>query len=226
MRNVKIAVVLCIVISFALPCSATLVDLTVDGLNLSEGNYGQSLSIGDYLTITALTQIQNNTSQTGTIYLDGNKGLGVQTLDLGGSKGISGGGGDQDEAVVFSFASNYIAVADSISIGLNDYDPGRDDPVISVTLSNGEELFFDESHQNWDNAISDAGHNKALISLGTLLGINNTGTVTSFSVMEPTGHLYVNGVGYTGSEVPEPATMFLLSMGGFFLAKQRKVKGI
>ncbi|MBT3202115.1 MAG: hypothetical protein HN350_19605, partial [Phycisphaerales bacterium] len=84
------------------------------------------------------------TGLAGTIYIEKPdkkgklRGVGVQTADGGGSKGISGGGGDCDEEIIFTYDS--AVYVDSISIMLTDIEfgdinqsggkDGKDDPVI------------------------------------------------------------------------------------------------
>ncbi|MCK4888147.1 MAG: PEP-CTERM sorting domain-containing protein [Planctomycetes bacterium] len=218
MKSVKTLAVILAIYVFALPLQATTIVFTSDGVNLSEGNYGTSMLIDNFIQVSALTKITLVDSQTGTIYLDSDKGLGVQTSTARGSEGISGGGRDQDEALIFDFMQT--VAASSIVLGLYDYNPNDDDTVLTLTLNNSSELSFTKSHQNWNSAITYLGGEKTTINFGVLLGEGFGGSAARVSVMEPTGHVYVNLLGATTSTIPEPATMLLLCMGTLFLSKK------
>jgi hypothetical protein len=215
----KIEVVFCTMVVLVSPSWASVWDLTTDGLGLKSGNYGVSLVIDNFLSVSSLTSITPEGSSAGTVYLGGDSGLGVKTLSGSGSKGISGGGGDQDEALIFNFAGG--APAGSIVVGLNDYEDKDDDPVITVALSSGESLSFNESHQSWNIALVSLGDKKAAVNLGSLVGQGFGGLVRSLTVMEPEGHLYVNRLAAL-SVVPEPATIALLGFGSLVLVYRRR----
>ena len=175
---------------------------TIEDGDLSQGSYGTSLIIED-VEITALTHITPDSSITGTLYLDEKNGLGVKNLKLGGSKGISGGGGDQDEAIIFNFNTDDILPA-SILIGFNDYNPAKDEPVINLSLSTGDDFMFTADHQNWADAITYVGSSSVEIDLGVLLGPLDNAFATSLSVMETAGHIYVDNIEYSKKPIPEP----------------------
>ncbi len=218
MKSVRTLAVILAIYAFALPLQATTIDLTSDGLSLTKGNYGTSILIDDFIQVSALTKITLTDSQTGTIYLDGNKGFGVQTTGTGhhaGSKGISGKGKDQDEALIFDFMQP--VAASSIVLGLYDYNSNKDDTMLTLTLNNGDELSFTKSHQNWNSAVTKINHKQSTVNFGLLLGEGFGGSAARVSVMEPADHVYVNLLGAT---VPEPATMLLLCMGTLFLSKK------
>jgi len=218
MKSVKTLAVILAICAFALPLHAATINLTSDGLGLASGNYGTSMLIDDFIQVSALTKITLTDSQTGTIYLDGNKGFGVQTTGTGrdaGSKGISGGGKDQNEALIFDFMQT--VAASSIVLGLYDYNPTKDDTVLTLTLNNGDEMSFTQNHQNWNSAITYLDKKKSTVDFGILLGEGFGGSAARVSVMEPTDHVYVN---LLGADIPEPATMLLLCMGTLFLSKK------
>ena len=176
-------------------------DIIEDG-DLSPGSYGTSLIIED-IEITALTHITPDSSSTGTLYLDKKNGLGVKNLKLGGSKGISGRGGDQDEAIIFNFNTDDILPA-SILIGFNDYKPAKDELVINLSLSTGEDFMFTADHQNWADAITYVSSSSVKIDLGVLLGPLDSAFANSLSVMETAGHIYVGNIEYSKKPIPEP----------------------
>ena len=174
--------------------------------DLSPGNYGTSLIIEDS-EVTALTHITTDSSSTGTLYLDEQYGFGVKNLKLSGSKGISGGGGDQDEAIVFNFNTDNI-MPESILIGFNDYSPSKDEPVINLLLSTGDAFTFSEEHQNWADAITYVSSSSAIIDLGVLLGPIGDAYAKSLSVMETAGHIYIDNIEYFKKPIPpEPVIL-------------------
>ncbi len=220
MKNVKITAVLCIVVAISATGWTAMIEFTEDGLDMDEGNYGTSLMINEVLEISAITGItQEGGPFTGTVYLERNgKGFGVQTLQPGGSKGISGGGPDQDEALSFNFIGNVDAA--SLLIGLNKFNRDKDAPVITLFLSDGTELSFTESHENWDSAVTSRGKEKVIVDMSVFLGAGFSASASSLSVKETTGHLYVNSITYI---IPEPATVVMLGFGaGVFLIRPRR----
>ena len=220
----KTLVIFCAMNAMAIQSWATIVELTEDGLGLTKGNYGTSLVVNDFLQIGALTSISGSfgDADIGTVYLDSNKGLGVQTLNFSGSKGISGGGGDQDEALVFNFTN---VQASSLSVGLSSYKSSKDDPFITLILSGGVSYTFSESSQDWDSAITSTGRDKANLNVGLLLqgaGVGINEVVNKMYVMEISEHLYVDAIEYNNS-VPEPGTIAILLAGSVFSFTRRKL---
>ena len=132
--------------------------------------------------------------------------------------------------------------AASLLVGLNGYKYCKDDPVISLSLSDGTELSFTESHENWagavsshragaragaarshwTGAVSSYGKEEVIVEMGVLLGADFSGSATGLSVTETKGHLYVNSIAYTEQTVPEPATVAMLSFGWMLLLSVRK----
>ncbi|MBL7106332.1 MAG: PEP-CTERM sorting domain-containing protein [Phycisphaerae bacterium] len=221
----KVLVIFCAITVMAVPSLATVVELTEHGLGLAKGNYGTSFVIDDFIEVGALTSISGSfgDADTGTVYLDRDKGLGVQTLNLSGSKGISGGGGDQDEALVFNFTN---VQASSLSVGLNSFKVSKDDPFITLILSGGASYTFSESSQGWDSAITSTGRDKANLDVGLLLqgaGVGADRVVDKMYVMEVSEHLYVNSIGYN-TAIPEPASLLMLGIGSLlFISKKRVI---
>ena len=208
-----------IVLVMASLSMGTQLDITASGLSLASGNYGASLILDDLVEISALSMITSGGSGTGAIYLDGDKGFGVLAPDGSGSKAISGGGKHQDEALVFNFITD--VMASSIVVGLNSYKASRDDPVITLAVAGGGEVVFGKSHANWGSAVTSLGGERVSVDMGILLGPGYSGLANTVSVMETTGHLYVNSI---AAQVPEPATVALLGLGGFALMGRFKRK--
>jgi hypothetical protein len=207
---------------------AVTVELTEDGLGLTKGNQGTSLRVSESLQITALTKITDSfeNADIGTIYLEGKKGLGVQNINLSGSKEISGKGADQDEALVFDFTN---VQASSLELGLDKYKADKTDPVISLILSDGAGYTFTENSNNWDDYITSQGKEKVSLNIGSLLqaeGVGQDVRVNKMYVMETSEHLYVTSVKFNTSAVPEPATLAFLFTGMICLRLKKDRKNL
>ena len=228
MRKInKTLVLFAVIVIMAIPAYAVgnVINLTPAGLGLTEGNLGTSFLV-DNIIIGARTSMNSDSygseGTTGTVYLSP-QGLGVQTLSMSGSDGISGKGEDQDEALIFNFSAN-IGVS-SLKLGLNQYRSNKDNPVLTLSLNGLQNnLVFTKESTNWAGAVTSTGNNSIEIDFGTLLGSNYTNmTVASLSVMETSDHTYVNKISYGAQVVPEPATVGLLAIGMLiFLVGERK----
>ena len=191
----------------------TLIDLTDKGLGLQKGNYGTSLQINDLITLAALTRINGIDSQQGTIYVEKNKGIGVQNSYAGGSKGISGSGDDQDEALVFNFSSG--VSTNGFTVGLNEYEQKADNTIINMLFGSGLEMSFDKTNANWTGALTSLSRTNVNVNIGQLVGANFSNQIKRLTVSETQGHIYVNCIGYDGGSitVPEPTTIAMLGFG-------------
>ncbi len=216
----KTILALCTAAILAVQAQATLIDFTDDQSGLQGGNQGPSLAIDDFLSISALTHITATGSDEGTVYF-AHHGLGVQTLSGYGSTGISGRGADQDEALIFDFTGGIFA--SSLQLGLSKYKANKDEPIITATLSSGDQLSFSKGHQNWSNAVTYVGHQRIEVDLGLLLGGEGVGqneTVSRLYVQEFSHHVYVSSIGY--EQTPEPATVGLLGFGSLVLLRRKR----
>jgi len=211
----KTILALCTAAILVVQAQATLIDFTDDQSGLQGGNQGLSLAIDDFLSISALTHITATGSDEGTVYF-AHHGLGVETLSGYGSTGISGRGADQDEALIFDFTGGIFA--SSLQLGLSKYKANKDEPIITATLSSGDQLSFSKGHQDWSNAVTYVGHGKILVDVGLLLaseGIGQNEAVSRLYIKEFSHHVYVSSIGY--ESVPEPATVGLLGFGSLAL---------
>lgn len=159
----------------------------------------------------------NASFQTGTVHIQ--DGAGVQLISGGGSMEISGAGTLANEDLIFTF-DNPISV-EEIILGLIHVDfgsgPGhRDDPVIFLSSAADPGVFEHvvmeaEIQDNFtptggqDGRVDFSGF--TMLPLGTL--------IDSFMVRETNAHIAVNLF------VPEPATLFLLALGGLMVIRHR-----
>src|SRR3990172_8770714 len=125
------------------PAQAIPFDMTPGGDFGPAGNKGTSISAtndGITLTLTALTLIPDGVpaisgGMAGTVFISNGKapfGAGVQTAAPSGSKGISGGGAHQDEALILTFSGMGSIGTDSVVLLLDDYAIRQDGAFIYV----------------------------------------------------------------------------------------------
>ncbi|MHC5002570.1 MAG: hypothetical protein ACYTJ0_05550 [Planctomycetota bacterium] len=161
----------------------------------------------------------------GTVYID-KEGAGVQNDELGGSKGISGGGGDQEEQLIVSFDAP--ASADALKIGLVGFKPDKglgdgDDTLLFIELVGGAApIMIDES--KYMNAFTWTGSEEGYVDFG-LLGLGSDALVSSLMVREVRGHVEVNLVQYSMGEViplPAPLGLGLAGLAIVGVARRRR----
>jgi len=198
-----------------------------DGID--HGNQGLSLTSGD-LTITAKSGLlvgENPLTvadRTGTVYWGNLKtmdagatdfyGLGVQDAGAGGSKGISGEGGDQNEALLFTFSPAYDA--DSIIVHLVGINvDGKNNDVINLYVSFGSGLYA--------NVSVTAVNGEADLDLSSIPGWTTGNTFGTFAIEAIEGHFGVGSL--TGDlVVPIPPTALLLGSGLLGLVGLRRFR--
>jgi len=176
--------------------------------------------------------------QAGTVYVgkDGKngkvRGLGVQTADGSGSKGISGRGAHGDEGLIFTYDAPVFLSSVSIQLGDIDFGHGsdhKDDPVIFLQTAGSS--VFDVVLTETDivaafSYIGDPKNKHGQVDFGSFIATTNLGPDTglaAFAVRETNDHIYVYGTGSGGEVVvPEPATMALLVSGSVVLVRRRR----
>ena len=145
----------------------------------------------------------------------------------GGSKGISGDGGDQNEALIFTFADPPGVVASSVKlnlVGLNTLGKAPD--------SIGLYLEFIPKESPSDTILTSISFFTTpitpicLLDFGVLDGVAGY-TFGSFAVVATTGHFGIAGIEYataTHSHVPLPASVLLIGSGLMRLAAYSRRK--
>lgn len=219
--------------------SAAVTDLTE--LTQAKGNKGflwrplDSQGNLSAFTLTARSSIDSSSpfnahafGSTGTIYVDkGDKGTGVQDSGSGGSKGISGKGGDQNEELIFTF-DNPVSL-DSIALSINDIDFGdglndKDDPVLFISRA-GSGLFSTITEEDIlsTSAFTTTDKKRGILDLGSLSSSLGYSAIDAFAIRETHGHIYVTGISEaTPVPVPVPSTILLGSIGTVLVAWTRK----
>ena len=182
------------------------------------------------------------TGLAGTIYIEKAdkkgklRGAGVQTASGGGSKGISGGGGDRDEELIFTY--DQAVYVNSVSIMLTDIEfgdlsksgskEGKDDPVIFLQTAGSNSFNITVTESDILGAFSYIGNSKDKVGVVNFnnfissMSLAEDTALVAFKIRETNGHLYVNGMSTGDTAVPEPATMSLLACGGLVLLKRKR----
>ena len=158
-------------------------------------------------------------------------GLGVQNaavdmngnLDPSGSNGISGGGMDEDEALIFTFNKNGGVDADSVLLtligltsGLTGMDADKND-IIELAFE------FIPVEAGADSILTPVSFTGTSYTIDfSALGLPAGAKFGSFAVAATQGHFGVGGITYsTTPEVPEPSTWLLMCLGLAGLAAWR-----
>ena len=164
----------------------------------------------------------NASGETGTIWVD-DQGFGVKNLGGGGSGGISGLGGHQNEELIFTFGG--FALSGSLQLGFTGFDLGdglgdRDDPVIFVVLDDASWITLDEV--DFADAFtfdeSDSG-GSGILDFGAIDVLNPSLSVAALVVRETHGHVQVNSIAY--STIPSPGALALIGLAGIVGRRRR-----
>ncbi len=226
--------------------------ITLDQNTQGEGNMGASFRPWSEAShtetanfvMTARTGIDNNSpfdasafGYAGTIYIKKNgqddtpRGAGVQTAEAHGSKGISGGGGDSDEELIFTYDED--VYLDSINIwlgniefGMQDIASDKDDPVIFLRLGGSDTFDVTIPEADIYSAFSYIGDDKDkygivdFSSFTSLAGLSEDTAISAFKIRETNDHIYVRDTD-DGAVIPEPAVLGFLAFGGLVMIRCR-----
>jgi len=224
------------VISAVLSASAAygsyIVDLTDTGQGVpNETNVGLSWIVLDTngnpidLTLTARSHVDSNNpfdlfaaGDPGTVVFSHN-GTGVQNQFGGGSTGISGGGADQNEELIFDFGIPVFGDSLSLNFSMLTLGSGlgvQDDPVIWVYF-NGTIAMFDET--TWGSAYTDLGGQNGTLDFAAL-GFSGTDLIERVVVRETNKHMLITGAEF--KNVPAPGALVLLATAGLLSGRRRR----
>jgi len=197
---------------------------------VDEFDVGRYIVVHEGLVLRARSGIKNgdpSAGNPGILYVDKkDRGIGVGSfLGHAGSKEISGGGPHGLELISFIFTDDPLltdpkaALADTVTVQVNKFKARKDDLTVILYDTGGGIHTFGPSAVE-PLLISAGGKERWNLDFASLPGIEGIGYLDRFDVQSGVlksngklsgGHFYVSGVSYMS--VPEPATLFMLSLG-------------
>lgn len=152
-------------------------------------------------------------------------GIGVQDSGAGGSKGISGGGGDAEEAAVFTWADAYAPLASSVKIGIIGYannltgkDADKND-ILALYLEFLPSTGSNSDFVNVNYVLPSSG--PSVIDLSTIAAASGK-TLKAVGIMSTQGHFGIGSLSYEA--IPEPSTLLIAGAGLIALGLLRRRK--
>lgn len=213
-------------------------DIVLDKATQGEGNKGASYRPADGMggfadfVLTARSSVDetqplvaNALGSPGTVVVDKDKGTGVQDATAGGSKGISGGGGDKDEELIFTYDIPVFLY--SIQLGLADIEFGKgvddkDDPVIFLSLASSG--VFGVTIQEGEILSAFTGVDKmGTVDFNSFTSLGGNAQIAAFKIRETNDHIFVNTIS-PGVEIPEPSLCTLMVAGALLLVSRRRMR--
>lgn len=178
------------------------------------------------LTLTARSNIDSTQpfflfapGQLGTVML-GRKGGGVQDEFGGGSKEISGKGGDEDEELILNFGRSIYGnelKLDFVKIKLGNGLGNIDDPVLWVLYNDGEIAMFNE--EDWGSAFKSTGGDKGTLDFEGL-GFTSSDLIQQVVIRETNDHIVLEGGEFLIA--PAPGALVLFAAAGLLGFKRRR----
>ncbi|MCZ6697699.1 MAG: hypothetical protein O7D94_02070, partial [Planctomycetota bacterium] len=134
---------------------------------------------------------------TGTVFVDTtDKGTGVQNIAGGGSKGISGGGPNQDEELIFTFDGPI--PASSVILDLNEIEfegiDNKDDPVLFLSVAGSGIFGLTVQETEIENAFTSTGDKRGRIDFALLASLTAGLQIDAFKIREIKGHITVTKI--------------------------------
>lgn len=150
--------------------------------------------------MTARSQVNSSqptnpdaSGSSGNVWIDGN-GTGVKTSRCGGSRGISGGGGDQNEELIFTF-DNPVS-ADSVVLYLNKIDFSKDTPVIFISSSSESGFDYTILEAEIQGAFTSTETERGKVSFSGFASLPPGLDIDKFKIREVDDHIFVNKLQY------------------------------
>jgi len=213
-------------------------DIVLDKDTQGQGNKGLSYrpadGMGGFATfvLTARSSVDETQplvagalGSPGTVVVDKDKGTGVQDSGAGGSEGISGGGGDKDEELIFTYDVPVFLY--SIQLGLADIEFGsgvgeKDDPVIFLSLASSG--VFGVTIQEAEILSAFTGTDKTgTVDFNSFTSLAGNSQIAAFKIRETNDHIFVNTIS-PGVEIPEPSLCSLMIAGAVLLVGRRRAR--
>lgn len=236
-------VVLLTSVFFCAPVIAATVTLTRDGQggsNIAAYLYRPFDEFGDpaIFELTARSMVDLNEPDNpyatsfdvgpGTVYIN-QDGAGVKNNAGEGSPGISGGGPEQNEELIFTF-DNPISI-NNIILGLNKIGHVEGEYPESMGFQDDEPILFLSSaatpgvfdyvvyEQEIALIFDEIATHMGTVDFGLLNHLIPDGLIIDcFKLRETDGHIAANSI----NAVPEPASICALGMGALFLLRKRR----
>lgn len=216
--------ILMILLFWVLSCRvfAAAVALTSQGLGLSVGSQGNSVTVEGAFTVSARTLADSPGGYNNANVWVNSLGMGVRGgWPPMGNVGLDALQGSNDE-LIFNFETTLSV--DSIVISLNGYNRNVDGTTFRlVDAYDGSEILLSDAE--WSSAITLDAANSTVIGLGRLFPDNDGMMLASLAVSQTAGSVYVSSIDLTASgvaEVPEPTTIAFLGAGCLMFVRKKK----